>query len=230
MTIKKITDKLLNLDNFITITLIGVSLFNFVSTTIEVIINKKLTFYDSAIVKSLNVTASEHSDKFAIFITNFGGILTSTIIIILLITILLYYRKYKDSLFIIMVTSGGYILFNSLKLIINRERPIVNTSLIEASGYSYPSGHATISTCLYGALIYLTYKYIKNTHVKIIIILILSILILLIRASRVYLGVQYPSYVFAGINLRIYWLRLNIYIYEHINQKQIIKIKKHTEF
>ena len=63
-----------------------------------------------------------------------------------------------------------------------------------------------ISILFYGSIIYLLNKY-KIKHCKLISI-ILSILILLIGISRIYLGVHYPSdvlggYLTAGICLTI---------------------------
>ena len=84
-----------------------------------------------------------------------------------------------------------------LKHTIRRIRPD-HIRLIEEGGFSFPSGHSMISIGLYGTLIYLVYKYIKNKLIKTIIIVLLSIIILGIGISRIYLGVHYPSDVLAG--------------------------------
>lgn len=73
-------------------------------------------------------------------------------------------------------------------------------------GYSFPSGHSMVSMAFYGFLIYLIYNNIKNKYIKWILISSLSILIILIGISRIYLGVHYTSDVLAGFLLSISYL------------------------
>ena len=83
-----------------------------------------------------------------------------------------------------------------LKLIFKRERPI--DMLVQEKGYSFPSGHSFVAVAFYGFLIYLIITSNWNKKVKIVSSLFLTVLILLIGISRIYLGVHYPSDVTAG--------------------------------
>ena len=76
------------------------------------------------------------------------------------------------------------------------------------------------SAAFYGFLIYLIYKKIENKKLKIILMTILSLLILLIGVSRIYLGVHYTSDVFAGFCVSISYLAIYTHIIDDfINKK-----------
>lgn len=63
-----------------------------------------------------------------------------------------------------------------------------------------------ISMAFYGYLIYLIYKYIKNKYFKYTLITTLSVLVIVIGTSRIYLGVHYTSDVIAGFLISISYL------------------------
>ncbi len=136
------------------------------------------------------------------FITNFGGV--SGIVIIALIFFILVKKKIFGFLvFLNLAISGG--LNQLLKRIIQRPRP-TEYRLINESGYSFPSGHSMVSAAFYGLFIYLIYKYVKNKYIKYGLITILTLLIISIGISRIYLGVHYTSDVLAGFLISISYL------------------------
>ena len=101
------------------------------------------------------------------------------------------------------------ILSQALKIIIQRPRP-TEYRIINETGYSFPSGHSMVSMAFYGFLIYLIYKNIKNKYLKISLIVILSLLIVMIGISRIYLGVHYTSDVCAGFLVSLSYLIIYI--------------------
>ena len=103
------------------------------------------------------------------------------------------------------------ILNQTLKFILQRPRPD-KYRIINEKGYSFPSGHSMISMAFYGYLIYLIYKHINNKYLKWILISILSLFILMIGISRIYLGVHYTSDVIAGFVISIAYLIVFIQI------------------
>ena len=140
--------------------------------------------------------------KVAIVIINIDGeivICTLTIISFILI------KNKKISFCILLNLIISTILNLLLKNIIQRPRPD-EFRLISESGYSFPSGHSMISMAFYGFLIYLSIKYFKNKKLKILLVTFLSILIILIGISRIYLGVHYTSDVIAGFLISVCYL------------------------
>lgn len=147
------------------------------------------------------------SDKMTFFvktITNLGGafMLISLTILILLVS--------KNKQYGILTGVNLVIIFIVnviLKFIFARPRPI-DINLMEEIGYSFPSAHAMVSTAFYGFIIYLIWQEnLKNTH-KWIYSVLLSILIILICTTRIYLGVHYASDVFGGMFISISYLIL----------------------
>lgn len=136
-------------------------------------------------------------------------------IIFLLIFIKNNYLRLSISINIILIT----LLNQTLKFVIQRPRP-TQYRIVDASGYSFPSGHSMVSMAFYGFLIYLIYRYLKNKYLKTILILILSVVIVLIGISRIYLGVHYTSDVCAGFLLSLSYLIVYIhYIENWLNEK-----------
>ncbi len=83
--------------------------------------------------------------------------------------------------------------------------------LAGAMGFSFPSGHALMSTTFYGLLIFIVYENVKNKLLKWTLIVALCLLVLFIGISRVYLRVHYASDVVAGFCVGTTWLLLSLW-------------------
>ena len=141
-------------------------------------------------------------------VTNFGG----TIILGLITILILILIKNKNIGLSVLINLCSVTVLNLvLKSILQRPRPN-EYRIINETGYSFPSGHSMISMAFYGFIIYLIYKNIKNKYLKWISIILLSILILMIGFSRIYLGVHYVSDVLAGFLFSISYLIVYIKI------------------
>ena len=170
---------------------------------VEDVLDKKIDTLD---VAGYNLVSeyliSDNITPIAKVITEFGGV----VILISLATILLLVIKNKKTGALIWINLGIATLLNQiLKHIVQRPRPIEHR-IIDQSGYSFPSGHSMVSAAFYGFLIYLIYKNVKNKYVKWLSILGLSMLVILIGTSRIYLGVHYTSDVIAGFLISISYL------------------------
>lgn len=73
-----------------------------------------------------------------------------------------------------------------------------------------------VSAGFYGLIIYLIAKKVKNKWIKYISCTLLSVLILLIGLSRIYLGVHYPSDVIGGFLVSIIYLIMIVNIIKPI--------------
>ena len=155
---------------------------------------------------------SDFATPIAKIITQFGGAIFLTVFSVILLLIV---KDKKIGLCIWINLVISTILNQVLKYIVQRPRP-TEFRIIDETGYSFPSGHSMVSTAFYGFLIYLIYKKVKNKYLKWILISTLSILILLIGTSRIYLGVHYTSDVLAGFLISISYLIIFISIIENL--------------
>lgn len=94
----------------------------------------------------------------------------------------------------------------AIKHIVQRPRPDESLRLVTEDGYSYPSGHAMVTTAFYGLIIFFVCNNVKNKLLRNVICVGLSLLIVLIDCSRVYLGVHYVSDVLSGSLISIAYL------------------------
>ena len=180
-------------------------LIGFIVLTILLLTNN-ISSFDDFIYKYFFQMRNKFFDIFFIFFTRLGDIIPVTIITICLLMIFSKEDRYilGSSMIITLLINQG------LKYIIQRPRPPLEERLISQSGYSYPSGHSMMAMCLYGVLIYLINTKLKNKKLKIILTIILSIIILLIGVSRIYVRVHYPSDVLGAYLLTILILIINI--------------------
>lgn len=145
------------------------------------------------------------------FITEFGNYTVMVPVIIL------FYLFNKDKSFNRYFTINLVAIFTSnfiVKNIIRRDRPI-DINLIIENSFSFPSGHSMVSFAFYGFIIYYVYCSHLSKLGKTIIISILTLLVLMIGLSRIYLGVHYASDVIGGFVLALVYLIIFIkYIYK----------------
>ena len=70
--------------------------------------------------------------------------------------------------------------------------------MLDPSGFSFPSGHASISVAFYGFAIYIAMRFVRLWSTRINLLMLGVLIAFLIGFSRLYLGVHYLSDVVAG--------------------------------
>lgn len=148
-------------------------------------------------------------------ITFFASVKFTVIVSIIILLIGIFKRKI---LIIDLILLGEELIKIIMKNIIRRPRPPYMKEVIEKS-YSFPSGHSMTATLLYGFIIYLVLKSNINKKLKYILTSLLSVLILLIIFSRIYLGVHYFSDCISGLLLSLGYLLI---IIDYIERKKNI--------
>ena len=88
-----------------------------------------------------------------------------------------------------------------IKETVERARPERMYQAYAETGFSFPSGHATLAAAFYGFLIYLLWRMMPAGFARTASVSALALLIALISFSRLYLGVHYLSDVIGGLLL-----------------------------
>ena len=199
---------------YISITLLVLFLIN----TILVISNKYL-YFDDLIHNNVMLLHSEMTTKVMKIFTFFGS--TSFMVGLAIGIFLIYIIKkiYNKGISFPAVLIISTLINNIVKIIIRRKRPVYMT-VIENT-FSYPSGHMMASTTGYGFLIYLIIVSNMPKKYKIFYSCFLSILILCVGISRIYLGAHYFSDIFGGMILSSSIL----FLFAYIDDKKHIIVK-----
>jgi undecaprenyl-diphosphatase len=109
---------------------------------------------------------------------------------------------------LIVASIGAAALNIMLKHALVRARPTEVPRLVEVAGYSYPSGHSMASAAILTTLAIVVSRQVRSVRYQLVCWLVAALLVLLIGASRIYLGVHYPSDVAAGIAVGTAWALL----------------------
>ena len=109
-------------------------------------------------------------------------------------------KRRTDALVMFMVLIVE-LLGLGVKELVGRERPIYSILENTPTNPAFPSGHALHAMLFFGLLFVLAPTFSGSPRATLIIRVSLSLLILACGASRVYLGVHWPSDVFGGFLL-----------------------------
>ncbi len=144
-----------------------------------------------------------------LLVSKLGGAVGITTISLIASLVLGYQKKYRQALGLIVAVAGSALTMATIKFFVDRPRP-VGLAAVSEDFSSFPSGHATAAAALYGFLIYLLWLTGRPKTTKIVGTIDLSILILLIGFSRLYLGVHFLTDVLAGFALGAAWISIGI--------------------
>ncbi|WP_025848468.1 phosphatase PAP2 family protein [Brevibacillus agri] len=126
-----------------------------------------------------------------------------------------FFKGHKLEAVVVLLTLGVSKVANELlKLMFARPRPS-GFNLIELpDSFSFPSGHAMIAPCFYLMLALLIARWYQEKSWSAYIQPIALVVVVLLAASRVYLGVHYLSDVLTGFCLSLCWYFLVRWGYE----------------
>ena len=145
-------------------------------------------------------------------ITMAGDVVPNIILTAIVGAIFVNLKKKREGLFFTLNILGIWVFNALLKDIFKRARPS-GKWLVDAIGYSFPSGHAMVFMGFSLLLIYYILIFMKNKSWKWLLSIVILAFGILVGLSRVYLGVHYLSDVLTGWSVAVLWVSASIVIY-----------------
>ncbi|MDQ3213521.1 MAG: phosphatase PAP2 family protein [Acidobacteriota bacterium] len=141
----------------------------------------------------------------ALDITALGSATVLGLTVAVVAGFLILQGMWRTGLFV-MAASGSALVVNAvLKELFQRTRPDVVPHLREVMTMSFPSGHALVSAVVYLTLGALSMGIAERRLTKFYCMAVAMLVTGLVGASRVYLGVHYPTDVLAGWLIGLSW-------------------------
>ena len=170
--------------------------------------NDPLVRWDLSFSRWLAGERTASGTDFFRVVTFFGSPAVALAVAAVVCVVLYRRRRLVDAALLPLVLGGAELLNLILKLSFHRARPEV--AFVQLDTYSFPSGHAMISTAAYGAFAYLAWSHLRTRRRRLILVAGTVVLVALIGFSRLYLGVHYLSDVLAGTAGGVFWLAVSI--------------------
>lgn len=183
-----------------------VGLYLFTKMAEDVIQEEYILVIDRWISIHINAAQTPLLSQLMVILTNMNG--TQGILFVSFVLMLwLFYKKYfHDLLFYFLCVAGATIAFSLIKVVVQRMRPV--SDIISVTGYSFPSGHATMATAVSLSVYMIFSKRVHSIGLRILLLFVCVAWVLIIAFSRVYLDVHWLSDVIAGLGLGLFWVTL----------------------
>ena len=115
-------------------------------------------------------------------------------------------RSWAPLAFLAIAQLGSIVLYNAVKALVARPRPMIGPVVASATGYGFPSAHATQAIAVWAAVAVLAVRSLADQRARGAVAGAAAALIVLIGVSRLYLGVHWATDVVGGWTLGALWL------------------------
>lgn len=174
---------------------------------------------DLYFIEAIQSKVTDSGASAVALLTDIGGT-EGIVILTILVTVVLFIKKMYVAGFwfgmTVLISPG--ILVHLMKRLIDRDRPEFLRLAAETS-QSFPSGHSTASTVFFGLSGIILILLVLKLWKRIIIAVMTLTIILFVMASRIYLGVHFPTDVLAGFSFGTSTVLLSISLYHIVRPK-----------
>lgn len=131
-------------------------------------------------------------------VTALGGVGVLTFLTLTVTGLLWLQRRRGSALFLLVSVGAGLALSSAAKSLFDRPRPDLVPHGSHVYTASFPSGHSLMSAVTYLTLAVLLARTFPQRRLKAYVVALAVLVTVSVGASRVYLGVHWPTDVFAG--------------------------------
>ena len=167
-------------------------------------------YFDDALLWHAHALSSPTLDRFFVVVSALGyqwGVVPADIALTLG---LLVARRWREATFAGVSLGGSALLNMATKQFFQRDRPALWESIAPEHTFSFPSGHAMGSATLAMVVVLLCW----HTRFRWPTVVLAALFALTVGASRIYLGVHYPSDILGGWAAGIAWVS-GVYLVLH---------------
>jgi undecaprenyl-diphosphatase len=138
--------------------------------------------------------------------SRYGGTLGTLVLALVAVALLVWRRHWWEAATVTVASAGVAVLVPVFKALYGRPRPPVATQLVRETDLSLPSGHALGSIVIVGVVAVVAARLVRSVAVRVAALGTAAGTVVLIGASRLYLGVHWFTDVLAGWFLGAAWL------------------------
>ncbi|WP_297369249.1 bifunctional DedA family/phosphatase PAP2 family protein [Acidocella sp.] len=197
--------------------LIG-GLWLFLGVLQDVVARDPLVRADAAIFHFLQSLRTPAVDQIMVAITELGDGAVVIPVLVMALVWLAWRRAWRGVFFGLTAVAGASLFALLMKLTLRHARPV--TGFTGWDAYSFPSGHATASTALYGFLVVLICREVGG-RARVLVTLAAVLFVGAIAFSRLYLGAHWLSDVTAGLAFGVAWVALLGIVYMQHSHRQV---------
>ena len=175
--------------------------------------------FDEAIRTFVHNHASPTLTTIMQLVTLLGSVMWLSVLGVCVAVAFVMAKWWRDVALFIVTMAGGIVLNITLKLSFGRARPDAFFETPQPSSYSFPSGHALLSLCFYGALAAIITSRLHSRTTRFLIWTAAALLVAIIGFSRIYLGVHFPTDVLASYAVALAWVVI-VSAFDNLHRKR----------
>jgi len=154
----------------------------------------------------VHAQATPALDSLFAILTHIGSVVTIAALTLIIGGLMFMKGRREDAMMLAGTMVGAVGITEVLKHTFHQTRPALFATAVHETGFSFPSGHSTLSFCLFGFLaLWLVLEAPRHVMSWIAAVACVG-LAALIALSRVYLGVHWPTDVLAGMLVALAWV------------------------